>query len=110
MAVYGIPGLSMAVLKNRQIDWAEGFGIREIGKSDPVTADTMFQCLSVAKIVAAMGMLRLAQEGSYVLDDDGAEGRKVHDVGVLDAVAEAPARGDERILERQRADANVELY
>ena len=44
------------------------------------------------------------------LDGDAAERRQVDEVGVLDAVAEAAARGDQRVLEGQRADANGEIH
>ena len=44
------------------------------------------------------------------LDGDAAERREVDEVGVLDAVAEAAAGRDERVLERQRADANGEIH
>ena len=44
------------------------------------------------------------------LDGDAAERRQIDDVGVLDAVAEAAARRDERVLERQRADADGEIH
>ena len=46
----------------------------------------------------------LGQEQS--LDGDAAERRQVDDVGVLDAVAEAAAGRDERVLESERADVN----
>ena len=38
------------------------------------------------------------------LRHDRAEGRQIDDVGVLDAVAEAAARGNQRVLEAERAD------
>ena len=50
----------------------------------------------------------LGQE--QALDADAAERREVDDVVVLDAVAEAAARGDERVGQRQRADADGEIH
>ena len=44
------------------------------------------------------------------LDRDAAERRQVDDVGVLDAVAEAAARGDQRIGERQRSDLERKIH
>jgi hypothetical protein len=38
------------------------------------------------------------------LHRDAAERRQVHDVGVLDAVAEAAARGNQRILQREKSE------
>ena len=43
------------------------------------------------------------------LDGDGSEGRQVNQVGVLDTVPEAAARGDERVLQREGADSDREI-
>src|SRR5262249_9023054 len=43
------------------------------------------------------------------LRDDRAERRQIDDVRVLDAVAEAAARRDERVLEAQRADLDRDI-
>jgi hypothetical protein len=48
--------------------------------------------------------LALAEE--QALDGDAAQRREVHEVGVLDAVAEAAARRNQRVLEGERSDAN----
>jgi CubicO group peptidase (beta-lactamase class C family) len=37
MAQSHVPGISIAVIDNGQIAWARGFGIKEAGKTDPVT-------------------------------------------------------------------------
>ena len=47
--------------------------------------------------------LALGQE--QALDADGAERREIDRRAVLDAVAEAAARGDQRVFQRQRSDA-----
>src|SRR5581483_9779993 len=44
------------------------------------------------------------------LDDDAAERREIDRVGVLDAVAEAAARRDERVLQVQRSDRDGEIH
>ena len=36
------PGLAVAVIRNDSIVLARGYGVREAGKSDPVTANTVF--------------------------------------------------------------------
>src|SRR2546427_473128 len=38
--------------------------------------------------------------------DDAAKRREVHDIGVLHAIAETSARGEERVLQGERADAD----
>jgi CubicO group peptidase (beta-lactamase class C family) len=70
MRHYGAPGVSLAVINDGRIEWARGYGLREIGSSAPVTSTTLFQAGSISKPVAAMGALRLVQEGKLQLDED----------------------------------------
>jgi CubicO group peptidase (beta-lactamase class C family) len=70
MRHYGAPGVSIAVINGGRIDWARGYGFRESGSSEPVTPTTLFQAGSISKPVAAMGALRLVQEGKLALDED----------------------------------------
>lgn len=70
MSHYKTPGVSIAVVNNYEIEWARGFGVREWGKSDPVTATTVFQAGSISKPVFAVGVMRLVQEGILDLDQD----------------------------------------
>ncbi len=64
-----IPGVSIAVVHNGRIEWARGYGARQVG-GDPVTSDTLFQAGSISKPVAAMAALRLVQQGKLSLDTD----------------------------------------
>ncbi len=69
MAALHIPGVSIAVVHNGVIEWAQGFGVAAVG-GDPVTAETLFQAGSISKPVAAMAALRLVQQGKLNLDAD----------------------------------------
>jgi CubicO group peptidase (beta-lactamase class C family) len=69
MAAMQVPGVSIAVIHNGAIEWAQGFGIAAAGGA-PVTAETLFQAGSISKPVAAMAALRLVQEGKVNLDAD----------------------------------------
>ena len=69
MAALHVPGVSIAVVHNGVIEWAQGFGFAVVG-GDPVTAETLFQAGSISKPVAAMAALRLVQEGKLNLDAD----------------------------------------
>ncbi len=64
-----VPGVSIAVVHHGVIEWAQGFGVRELGGS-PVTAETLFQAGSISKPLAALAALRLVQEGKLSLDSD----------------------------------------
>ncbi len=69
MATWHVPGVSIAVIHHGAIEWAQGFGVASVGGA-PVTAETLFQAGSISKPVAAMGTLRLVQEGKLSLDTD----------------------------------------
>lgn len=69
MAELKIPAVSVAVVHNGTLVWAEGFGARgPDGK--PVTKETLFQAGSISKPVAAMAALHLVQTGKLSLDTD----------------------------------------
>ena len=70
MAHHGVPGLSIAVIKNGEIAWVRGAGVKEAGRSDPVTPATLFQAASISKPVTATAMLRLVERGTLDLDAD----------------------------------------
>jgi len=69
MAELHIPGVSIAVVHNGVIEWAQGFGVQQVG-GKPVSADTLFQAGSISKPVAAMAALHLVGEGKLSLDSD----------------------------------------
>ena len=69
MAATHVPGVSIAVIHNGVIEWAQGFGVTRIG-GPPVTAATLFQAGSISKPVAALAALRLVQAGKLSLDAD----------------------------------------
>lgn len=68
MRVLSVPGVSVAVIHNGRIDWAAGYGVRDIISGEPVTPETMFQAASISKPVSAMLSLKLAQEGLLDID------------------------------------------
>jgi len=65
-----VPGVSIAAIHNKQIDWSKGYGVMTLG-GPPVSASmTLFSAASMSKPVTAMAVLRLAQEGKIDLDAD----------------------------------------
>src|SRR5690349_6915622 len=65
----GVPGLSLAVVKNGKIVRAQGYGVVTLGGA-PVTTDTLFMAGSVSKPVSAVAVMRLVEAGKLSLDDD----------------------------------------
>ena len=70
LAFHKVPGVSVAVINDGAIEWARGYGVVEAGTAQQVTPDTLFQAASISKPVAAMGALRLVEEGKLSLDED----------------------------------------
>ena len=70
MARYSVPGVSIAVVNNFEIEWAKGYGVLEVGGDDPVTPETLFQAASVGKSVVSAAVLRLVELGRLDLDQD----------------------------------------
>jgi CubicO group peptidase (beta-lactamase class C family) len=68
MKHYNVPGVSVAVIDNGKIEWAKGYGVKETGRNDPVTPETLFQAASISKPVTALGVLRLVDKGILDLD------------------------------------------
>ncbi|MQC48460.1 MAG: class A beta-lactamase-related serine hydrolase [Chloroflexi bacterium] len=70
MAHFKTPGASIAVVHEGQVAWAQGFGVREWGRSEPVTEATLFQAGSVSKPIFALAVMRLWEAGDLDLDTD----------------------------------------
>lgn len=70
MGFYKIPGISVAVINDYQVEWARAYGILEVGGPEPVTTHTLFQGGSVGKPVVSLAALRLVEQGLLSLDAD----------------------------------------
>lgn len=66
---WGIPGVSVAVVVDGEIAFAEGFGVRELGGSDPVDANTVFAVGSTSKAFTAAAIATLVDDGLLRWDD-----------------------------------------
>jgi len=65
-----VPGLSIAVVKDFELQWAKGYGVRASRTGALVTEDTLFQVASITKSISAVIALRLVQDGILDLDKD----------------------------------------
>ena len=64
----GVPGLAVAVVKDGKVLLAEGYGLREIGKPEPVGPGTVFQLASVSKSLAASVVATQVAAGKVAWD------------------------------------------
>src|SRR6201995_5613270 len=63
-----VPGLSIAVVFQDQVVCAEGFGVRNVQRLDPVDADTVFQLASLSKPIGSTLVAELVGEGKISWD------------------------------------------
>jgi CubicO group peptidase (beta-lactamase class C family) len=70
MQALKVPGLSVAASLGGRTVYAKGFGVKEVGVSDPVGPETLFQAASISKPLAALGTLVLVEQGILDLDLD----------------------------------------
>lgn len=68
MEEHGIPGLSIAVVDDQGVLWAEGFGYTHTNRRTPVTPDTLFSIQSMSKSFTATGVMFAVQNGLVNLD------------------------------------------
>jgi N-acyl-D-amino-acid deacylase len=66
---FGVPGASLAVVKNGRLVVAKGYGWANVARHEPVTPRTLFSLASVSKPVSAIAVLRLVEQGRLSLDD-----------------------------------------
>jgi len=68
MAYYKVPGVSISVIDNLQIEWAKGYGVTRLDGQDPVTITSIFQAASISQAVTAAGAMILVARGDIGLD------------------------------------------
>lgn len=68
MDVNGTPGVSVALLDDKSILWAEGFGTTSRNGNTPVTPDTIFSLQSISKCITATAIMKAVKDGLLDLD------------------------------------------
>jgi CubicO group peptidase (beta-lactamase class C family) len=68
MKNHGVPGLSIALIRDGKTTWVHGFGIKEAHTDHPVTDETIFEAASLSKPVFAYGALKLVEQDKLGLD------------------------------------------
>src|SRR5258706_6400846 len=69
VADWRVPGLAIVVVKDDSVLFIKGYGVRELGKPDPVTVHTRFGNMSTTKAFTAMLVAMLADSGRLSFDD-----------------------------------------
>ena len=64
-----IPSISIAMVDDQQVVWAEGFGFADSEKKKPATADTIYRVGSVSKPFTALLLMLFVELGFIDLDE-----------------------------------------
>lgn len=68
MAQNKVTGLSLALVDDQRIVWAQGFGFADVEKSIPASADTIYRVGSISKLFTATAAMQLAERGLLDID------------------------------------------
>ncbi len=69
LKAWNIPGAAVGVVKDGKLVLAKGYGVRELGKNDPVDANTLFFIGSNTKAFTGTALALLENEGKCALED-----------------------------------------
>ncbi len=68
MKLYGIPGCNIALVKDYEVVWTEGYGYADVSNRRALTVDTPMSVQSITKSVTAWGVMRLWEKGLIDVD------------------------------------------
>ncbi|WP_159471629.1 serine hydrolase [Dyadobacter sp. 3J3] len=70
MKFYGVPAVSIAVIRDNKIFWSRAYGILDKESKESASVHTLFQAGSISKPVAAYGALSEVLKGKINLDEN----------------------------------------
>jgi CubicO group peptidase (beta-lactamase class C family) len=68
MAKHAVPGLSIALVDDQRIVWAQGFGFADVERKIPADADTLYRVGSISKLFTDTAAMQLAEQGRIDID------------------------------------------
>jgi len=69
MQEFNVPGVSIVLIKNKEIAFSKCFGVEDILTSQPVNESTIFEACSMTKPVFAFIVLQLVEQNKLDLDE-----------------------------------------
>ena len=69
MAYSGQPGVSIAIVHDQELVYANGFGYADIASQKPMKAESIFRIASHSKLFTSIALMRLQEAGQLDLDD-----------------------------------------
>lgn len=64
----GVPGAAVAVVYDDTVVYEQGFGVREVGRADAVTPETVFQLASMSKSISSTLVAAVVGDGATTWD------------------------------------------
>ena len=68
MQEHQIPGVAVAIVKDGQVAFSQGFGVAEIGSERAMTPQTLFPMASLSKQFTTAAIMQLVEQGKIGLD------------------------------------------
>ncbi|HLW64411.1 MAG TPA: serine hydrolase [Gemmataceae bacterium] len=69
LKIWGVPGAAVVIVQQNKVRLVKGYGKREIGRPESVTAETIFPIGSCSKAFTTVVLAMLADEGKLSWDD-----------------------------------------
>src|ERR1700732_1556269 len=69
LKIWHVPGLAVGIVRNDEVIYLKGFGVKRLGSPEPVTPDTLFALASFTKAFTPAAMAMLVDEGKLAWDD-----------------------------------------
>ncbi|MBP7961485.1 MAG: beta-lactamase family protein [Caldilineaceae bacterium] len=63
-----VPGMAMCIVKDGAVAYSRGIGVAKVGTETPITPQTVFQMASVSKILTAVAIMQLVEQGKIDLE------------------------------------------
>ena len=82
MQAFSVPGVAVGVIKNGKVVHAKGYGIRELGRPEPIDGQTLFRVASNSKAMTTAALAMLVDAGKLDWEDkvvDLVPGFRLHD-------------------------------
>ncbi len=66
--LYEIPGMGVAIVREGEVIFAKGYGVRDVESKAPITPQTQFSIGSITKSMTVLAAMRLVEAGKLSLD------------------------------------------
>lgn len=68
MRKHDVQGLSIALVDDQRVVWAQGFGFADVAKAIPAGPETVYHVGSISKLFTATSAMQLAEQGRLDID------------------------------------------